>query len=240
VRVSKGDVICGLPASAARQLMRAYQLDRPTGVACGVLGLNRISAEQQMQSFEAAGYVQRSTRVRGADDAWWVTTVKGNALAQASFGRPISRATATRLLGQVIERARAYNADPARLLTVARIAVFGSYLAPDDYPLGDLDLAVSVVPREADGQRHVERSLEYAETSGRDFKAFTDMLFWPERELQMILTSRSPAISITSEDITRFTGRFQLVYEVGDDPEAIPLPQHRRQLAAAEDPTNAR
>jgi hypothetical protein len=92
LRVWKGDVICGVPAPTARELMRAYRLDRPTGVACGVLGLDRGSAEQQMQSFEAAGYVQRSTRVRGADDAWWVTTIKGNALAQASFGRPISRA----------------------------------------------------------------------------------------------------------------------------------------------------
>ena len=51
-------------------------------------------------------------------------------MAHASFGKPISRATATRILGQVIERARAYNTDPARLLTVTEIVVFGSYLDP--------------------------------------------------------------------------------------------------------------
>lgn len=69
-------------------------------------------------------------------------TVKGNALANASFGKPISRATATRLLGQVIERARAYNADPVRLLTVTEIVLFGSYLDSAVDLLGDLDLAV--------------------------------------------------------------------------------------------------
>jgi len=45
----------------------------------------------------------------------------------------------------VIEHARAYNADPARLLTVTEILVFGSYLDPAVDPLGDLDLAVSTV-----------------------------------------------------------------------------------------------
>ena len=55
---------------------------------------------------------------------------QGQRASDASFGKPISRATATRLLGQVIERARAYNADPARLLTVTEIVVFGGYLDP--------------------------------------------------------------------------------------------------------------
>ena len=88
----------------------------------------RDAARDQMRAFEAAGYVEPGGLAHGAGDDWWATTVKGNALANASFGKPISRATATRLLGQVIERARAYNADPAPLLTVTEIVVFGSYL----------------------------------------------------------------------------------------------------------------
>jgi predicted nucleotidyltransferase len=145
-------------------------------------------------------------------------------LAQASFGRPISRATATRLLAQVIERARGYNADPSRLLTVSRITVFGSYLDPAVDPLGDLDLAMSAVRRETDGQRYVDRVLAYARASGRRFSVFHEQLFWPERELQMILKNRSPAISITHEDISKITDRFQVVSTVGQDPDAIPPP----------------
>ena len=145
-------------------------------------------------------------------------TVKGNALANASFGKPVSRATATRLLGQVIERARAYNADPARLLTVTEIVVFGSYLDPAVDLLGDLDLAVSTVRRDTDGKRYVDKVLEYARASGRSFSAFHDRLFWPARELRMILKNRSPAISITDEDIRRLTERIEVVYVVADDP----------------------
>jgi len=130
VRVSKDDTICGLAAPTARQLMRAYFGDRPVEVACDILGVSQDDARDQMHALEAAGYVECGGLAHAAGNDWWATTVKGNALANASFGKPISRATATRLLGQVIERARAYNADPARLLTVTEIVVFGSYLDP--------------------------------------------------------------------------------------------------------------
>jgi predicted nucleotidyltransferase len=224
VRVSKTDTICGLAAPMARQLMRGYYDDRPVEVACDILGASQDAARDQMHAFEAAGYVERSKLAHAAGDEWWATTVKGNALANASFGKPISRATATRLLGQVIEYARAYNADPARLLTVTEIVVFGSYLDPAVDPLGDLDLAVSTVRRDTDGKRYVDKVLEYAAASGRSFSAFPDRLFWPARELRMILKNRSPAISITGEDIRELTGRFKIVYTVRDDPDASPPP----------------
>jgi hypothetical protein len=40
----------------------------------------------------------------------------------------------------------------------------------------------------------------------------------------MILKNRSPAISITDEDIRKLTERIEVVYVVADDPEAIPPP----------------
>ena len=219
MQVSKNDTICGLAAPAAQQLMRAYFDDRPVEVACHILGVSQDAARDQMRAFEAAGYIEPGGLAHGTGDDWWTTTVKGNALANASFGKPISRATATRLLGQVIDRARAYNADPARLLTVV---AFGSYLDPASGLLGDLDLAVSTVRRDTDGQRYVDKVLEYARASGRSFSAFHDWLFWPARELRMILKNRSPAISITDEDIRELTERIEVVYVVADDPEAIP------------------
>ena len=204
--------------------MRAYFDDRPVEVACDILGVSQDAAPGQLRAFEAGGCVQRGGLARAVGDDWSATTVKGNALANASFGKPISRATATRLLGQVIERARVYNADPARLLTVAEIVVFGSYLDPAADRLGDLDLAVSTVRRDRDGKRHVAKVLEYAGTSGRSFSAFHDRLFWPARELRMILKNRSPAISITNDDIRGLTDRFEVVYAVGDDAGVIPPP----------------
>lgn len=224
MRVSKNDIICGVSAALARQLMREYWHARPAGVACEVLGVNRDAARSQLRAFQAAGYLQRSEIGSTAGDDWWVTTTKGNALAQASYGKPISRVTATRHLAEVIERARVYNADPARLLTIAEIAVFGSFLDPAVDRLGDLDLAVSAVRRETNGDRHVDQVLAYARASGRRFDAFHEQLFWPARELRMILKNRSPAISITTEDISKLTDRFEIVYNVSDDPDAIPPP----------------
>ena len=66
--------------------------------------------------------------------------------------------------------------------------------------------------------------LEYARTSGRSFGTFHDRLFWPGRELRMILKNRSSAISITDEDIRKLTDRFEVAYAVADDPDAIPPP----------------
>lgn len=224
MRVSKNDVICGLPAPMARRLMREYRDEHPVEVACDVLGLGRKAAREQLRAFEAGGYVERSERSSTAGDDWWITTTRGNALAQASFGKPISRATAARHLTGVVERARGYNADPAHLLTVAEITVFGSYLDPTVDRLGDLDLAVSTVRRETNGDRYVDRVLAYARASGRHFGMFHEQLFWPLRELRMILKNRSPAISITDEDISKITDRFEVVYAAGDDPDAIPPP----------------
>jgi hypothetical protein len=225
MRVSKDDVICGLPAPAARQLMRAYSDYHSPDLAAEMLGLDPDAAEEQLRELEAAGYLHQTERESAVGDLRWITTVLGNALAHASFSKPISRATAERHLAQVVERAAAYNADPGYLLTVKEIAVFGSYLNPDVDRLGDLDLAVTVVRRETDGDRHVDHVLRYAKASGRNFRVFIEQLFWPSRELILILKNRSPAISITNEDIGKLTDRFKIVYTVHDDPSAIQPPQ---------------
>jgi predicted nucleotidyltransferase len=224
MQVTKADVICGLPASTARNLMRAYFDDRSAEVACEILGIDLDAAQDQLLAFEAAGFVRRTENKIAVLGERWVTTVKGNALAQASFGKPITRATAERHLGQVLARASAYNANPGYLLTVAEIAVFGSYLDPGADRLGDLDLAVTAVRRETDGDRHVSQVLDYAEASGRSFGTFVEQLFWPARELKMILKNRSPAISITNEDVSKLTSRFEIVYAVSSDPGAIQPP----------------
>lgn len=204
--------------------MRAYYADHSAAVAGEVLGIDLQAARDQLCAFESSGYLRQVDRKITADYERWITTVRGNALAQASFGKPISRATAVRHLTEVIQRARKYNADPGRLLTVAEITVFGSYLDPDADRLGDLDLAVTTVRRETNGDRFVDQVLAYARASDRNFGTFLEELYWPNRELRMILKNRSPAISITNEDVQKLTDRFEVVYAVAEDPSAIPPP----------------
>ena len=230
MRVSKDDVICGVSAPIARELMRHYDCARPAGIACGKLDVGRAAAQSRLSAFEVAGYLKRDGLESPANGARWLTTISGHALAQASFGKPISRVTARRHLVQVADRARAYNADPVRLLSIKEIAVFGSYLDPAaGYP-GDLDLAVSAVRRDSDRDLYVRKVLAYARASGRRFDAFHELLYWPARELRMVLKNRSPAISVTDEDISQFTDCFEIIYAVSEDPDAIAPPPN----AAAE------
>jgi hypothetical protein len=138
-------------------------------------------------------------------------------------GKPINRVTARRHLVEVVERARAYNCDPGRLLAIREVAVFGSYLDPGAGYLRDLDLAVSVVRRESDPDLYVRKVLAYARASGRRFDAFHELLYWPTRELRMFLKNRSPAIRVTS-DVGQLTDRCKIIYLDSEDPHAIPPP----------------
>jgi hypothetical protein len=143
---------------------------------------------------------------------------------QASFGTPARRVTAARQLEQVVARARAYNADPGRLLTIARITVLGSCLDPAGCSCGGLELAVSAVRRERDRDLYVRKVLAYARASGRRFGAFHELIYWPDRELRMILKNRSPAITITDRDASGLDRRLELAYAVSEDPDAIAPP----------------
>jgi hypothetical protein len=56
----------------------------------------------------------------------------------AGFGKPISRKTSGRLVSELL--ARAYNANQGKPLFIDALRVFGSYLAPQINPLGDVDI----------------------------------------------------------------------------------------------------
>lgn len=134
MRITKDQIFEGLPAEQARHLMRAYR--DPTGAwnAAEILDVSEPDAGSALQRFCSGGYLKAEQDPMGRPA--WTTTVMGNALAQASFAKPIKRATAERHLQGVVARARAYNADPDKLLTVTRLVVFGSYLDPDQDALG--------------------------------------------------------------------------------------------------------
>jgi hypothetical protein len=48
MQVTKADVICGLPASTARNMMRAYADDRTAEVTCEILGIDLDAAQDQL------------------------------------------------------------------------------------------------------------------------------------------------------------------------------------------------
>jgi hypothetical protein len=142
VRLAKDDTVCGIPAPVARTLLRRI----------GIHSWYRAGAEEALAKLGVPNpalaiddLIQGGMiAVAGVDDgeeALGVTT-RGSAVAMASFGRPITRATADRLLAGLLERARAYNGDASKPLFIRRLRVFGSYLDPGVDRLGDFDIEV--------------------------------------------------------------------------------------------------
>ena len=224
MRVAKTDNIADLPATLARNLVRLYRGRAVTqDAATSLLHKNGVEdVDRVFAALEAGGYLERLD-VEDPGYVWWETTTLGNALAMASFGKPISRKTADRLVGGLVDHAREYNAEGHRPLYIDRIRIFGSYLQQDVDPLGDVDVELSYGRRITD-PRAVR---EYTKASGRNFASYIDQLFWPQKELLQHLRNRSAALNITLEDIDLLTDTSEVVYSIDDDPGAAPPPQDR-------------
>ncbi len=80
---------------------------------------------------------------------WYRVAETGARFASKSLIKPLPRAVADRLIGEMLERARAINRDPAFLFYVSEISLFGSYLT-DAQELGDIDVALEFGRRMSD------------------------------------------------------------------------------------------
>ncbi|MDT2009370.1 hypothetical protein FXW78_45925 [Rhodococcus opacus] len=170
-----------------------------------------------------AGYLERDG-ANSEGESFWVTTTEGNALAQASFARPITRKTAERYVREIGERAGEYNADPGKLLTVERLCVFGSYLDANQTHLGDVDVAIDIVRRSTGDW--TAKSRDFVAHSGRSFRSFFDELRWPSQELIRHLRANCSAISITNDEMSVLTDHFTIIYDGHKDPNAIGPPDN--------------
>jgi hypothetical protein len=221
MRVAKTDTIAGLPAPVARSLARLFRGGECVQeVGDSLLLKNGIDdSDAAFAALKERGYFEK-VDVDHEGYVWWQTTTLGNALAMASFGKPISRRTAERLVAGMLDRAREYNADPARPLYVERLRIFGSYLNPEVDPLGDVDVELSIGQR----TRDQEKIHAYTRSSGRSFRSFWAEVTWPQTELVQLLKNKSTALNITLENIDHITDRSQVVYAINDDPGAVPPP----------------
>lgn len=160
-------------------------------------------------------------------DVWWDTTIHGNALAMASFGKPISKKTADRLVSGCwkVPRPTALPRANPFLSTLRFINTqgFGSHLSPEIDPIADVDIELTYGRRITDQ----EALSDYTRPSGRSFNTHMDQLLWPQTDLALHLKKRSAFINITLEDITRITDRFDIIYRIDSDSEAVPAPPDR-------------
>lgn len=214
MRLQRATDVAGMDPEVERRIVRACHTSGPvpTETVAYLAQMDRGEVEELLERLADAGFLGRRI-LRAATDteaAWWYTTLSGGALANASFLKPIGRAKAQSLLGGVLERARAYNADPDKPLWIERISVFGSFLNAEATTLGDIDLNVVLVDRECDDPQATRN--RYTRASGRRFMNIVEELAWPETEARRVLKNRSGYISIHQEDLARFTDRSEVVF----------------------------
>jgi hypothetical protein len=229
MRLQRGTPVAGVDPETARNIARACH-DHWSSTAA-IAHQVHVPAEElavMLDQLADAAYLQRRDGGDGDGDGveWsgveWNTTITGGALTMASFLKPISRARAEKLLAGVIERAADYNADDAKLYVITEIAVFGSYVRADAVELGDLDLAVKFTGRRDDAN-NPDTVFTYADASGRNFPTLFATIAWPQTEMLQLLRNRSGYINVHTEDITRFTDDWRVVYRYSAT-ESSPAP----------------
>jgi predicted nucleotidyltransferase len=128
-------------------------------------------------------------------------TEKGRRFGIANASKPISRQKATQLLNELIDRAKDINENGELIYFVESIRVFGSYLSDKD-TLGDLDVGVKLTRKYKSGEftKHNQKRIALAKANGRQFNNSTEELFWPHREVMLMLKGKQRGLSLHDED----------------------------------------
>jgi predicted nucleotidyltransferase len=134
-------------------------------------------------------------RPGGEGPPLWLTTVRGNALAKARIGKPMSRADAQKLCEGVIARAKEVNASDDWLHWVVELSLYGSFAAPGDEPVGDVDLAVHLERRYEDDD-YMRRNDDMIDADGARPQTIIDVLGYAEVKILRHLRGRSPRVDL--------------------------------------------
>lgn len=148
MNISRNTLIAGLPGKHARDYLRqllkithnnsgltAAELPLPPGMRTNVGLLKRLHSE---------GYVLFDTR----NNTWRVSDL-GVQLAGARIGNRISKDKALELVMNAVARAHTINAEPAMLVEIRSMHVFGSVLHAEKTEHGDVDMSYTVAKHHA-------------------------------------------------------------------------------------------
>jgi len=189
-------VIAGIPAKDIRRLLRQVRrLEFTCGFVAEVLGCSLDEAKRVVSGLEKGGYLSRTGLYEGHE--FYETTLNGNQLAGASL-RPISRATAEKILDGFMQRVRAVNSNPDYLAEVTGVIVFGSFLSQGE-ELGDVDVGIQLEWKPSDAETFKQRAearRKLAQEQSRQFRNVTDWAIWPNTEVRLFLKSRTRQLSI--------------------------------------------
>ena len=151
---------------------------------------------------------------------FWRTTTEGNAFTLAT-ARPVSRAAAQRHFEAFLTRLVEVRDDDRWLYKVRQVRLFGSFLDPSMDVVGDVDLAVELVRKEADEEVQRRRERAYIQRQwddGRIFRTFLQELMCPSEDVLKYLKKRSRILNLhPMTDLELLPkAHSQLVYEDPD------------------------
>jgi nucleotidyltransferase-like protein len=206
MRITSNQKIAGYPAVQIRQLMRKIINGSITSRKIRlVLRCSDSEADCVLNRLQDDGFIESVGGRLGLSTC-------GRALAMATAASPLRRATATRLVADLVRRAKVLNADDSWAYRVGTVVVFGSYVRGVDRP-SDVDVACELRPHwTADRQRAHESARR--EARPESFRNISEWASWPRMEVFRFLRARARGLSIHElEDWILESTDHQLVFE---------------------------
>lgn len=222
MRIRPDDVIAGFPAKQIRKLLHQSTLSLSVDEATKNLGLNERSTLKLLNDLEKQGFIEKNTFAPDPNRNW-KNTIKGGALSNALFSAPVSRRAAEQKLSEFMDRVREVNEASRFLYRVSKVVLFGSFLTKSS-TIGDLDVAIELVPKEPDAGKHSELVLAHgnaAVLNGRRFRNYVQVLDFAAQEVRSFLKAGSRIIQLTDcRDGVLKIAKSRVLYE---SPEKNPV-----------------
>ena len=115
-----------------------------------------------------------------------------------------------------------------------RVVLFGSFLS-ESSTIGDLDVAIDLVPKEADAKKLSELILAHANAAalnGKRFQNFIQRLDFAAQEVRSYLKARSRIIQLTDcDDGVLKIAEHRVIYEYHEDEVSSPAEIKRKRRA---------
>ena len=216
MRIQSDSLVPGFSAKRIGALLRHSEF-LSVHDAMTLLRIRRRRAVQLHERLEAEGFIERIAALPEPEtEPCWKRTIKGGALSIALFSAPVSRRTAEKELSEFMNRVHQVNTDSRFLYRDQKAVLFGSFLT-DAPTVGDLDVAVELIPKELDGKKHSEMVLARAAdaaSNGRRFQNFVERISFPAQEVRQFLKSRSRIIQLTDcKDGVLEIAQSRVIYE---------------------------
>jgi predicted nucleotidyltransferase len=202
MRINPDDTVGGHPALLVRKLLRQLRHRMRWDVA----ELEEAAALSAGTGGSLLKALRKQGLIESAERGLWTVSQAGCTFSVATAAKPITRATAERALAEFLDRVRRVNEDPHFLSKVTKVVLFGSFLRPDVERVGDVDIAVELISKEADFDRARELNLERAEEleyAGHNFRHFLQRECCGYLEVLKYLKGRSRVISLADYTVEK-------------------------------------